>query len=204
MTEPNSAAMRRCSPEETGPVTMTLVFGIRAGKDQDFERALRALQASLRGARGYLGTEVVHDGARHEYTSILRFSSLDCMNAWEASGQREAWQRELSEILTGDAQVRYAHGIEFWFETPERPVRAPSPHKMALVFFTLVALISFPLSLFLSAYLPDLPRIGRILFSAAVQVTLLTYVIMPRVTRLLAFWLYAEPAPRKAKSSVPA
>ncbi len=180
---------------------MTLVFRVHAERERDFEQSLRALQRLLHAARGYLGTEVVHDGARHEYTSILRFDSLEHLNEWEASGERERFRRELGEVVIGDAEVRYAHGLEFWFEAPERPVRAPSQHKMALILFTMVSLISFPLSIFISTYLPEVPRIVRVMFAGATQVGLLTYVIMPRVTRLLAFWLFAEPAPQKAKGS---
>ncbi len=183
---------------------MTLVFRVHGEREPDFEQALRELQSSLRAARGYRGTEVVHDGSRHEYTSILRFDSLDCMNAWEGSGERAAWQRELGDVIIGEAEVRYAHGLEFWFETPERTVRAPSPHKMALILFSMVTLISLPLSIFISTYLGDLPRIVRSMFGAATQVGLLTYVIMPRATRLLSFWLFPDAAPQKAKSSAAA
>ena len=58
-----------------------------------------------------------------------------------------------------------------------------------------VALVSFPLSMFISTHLGSAPRLVRVLFGTAVQVGLLNYVLMPRVTRLLAAWLYKELEP---------
>jgi antibiotic biosynthesis monooxygenase (ABM) superfamily enzyme len=38
------------------------------------------------------------------------------------------------------------------------------------------------------------PRLVRAFVGATLQVLLLTYVIMPRITRLLARWLYPRPS----------
>jgi antibiotic biosynthesis monooxygenase (ABM) superfamily enzyme len=37
-----------------------------------------------------------------------------------------------------------------------------------------------------------LPTLARTLVFTAVMVTLMTYVVMPRMTRLFAFWLYPD------------
>ena len=49
--------------------------------------------------------------------------------------------------------------------------------------------------MFISTHLGSAPRLVRVLFGTAVQVGLLNYVLMPRVTRLLAAWLYKELEP---------
>jgi antibiotic biosynthesis monooxygenase (ABM) superfamily enzyme len=67
---------------------------------------------------------------------------------------------------------------------------APPRYKMALVtwlaVFPVVAVI---FSLF-GQWLSLLPTLVRTLVFTVVMVMLMTYVIMPRMTRLFAFWLY--------------
>jgi hypothetical protein len=187
--------MTLCTPETTGAVTVTFIRGVRAGREREYEAALKELQVRLHAVPGYLGTDVVHDATLRRYTSIVRFDSLAHQRTWEASGQREAWQRELTDIVTGDAEVRHAEGLEFWFLAPEHPAKAPSRHKMAIILLVVVTIVSLPLSAVITTYLGDQPRILRVLVSASVQVGLLNYVLMPRITRLLSGWLYAEPSP---------
>ncbi len=174
---------------------MTFIRGVRAGRESEYEAALKELQGRLHVVPGYLGTDVVHDASAHQYTSIVRFDSLAHLHAWEASGQHGEWQRSLGDIVTGDAEVRYAEGLDFWFLAPEHPAKVPSRHKMALILLVVVTIVSLPLSVIITTYLGQEPRIYRVLVSASVQVGLLNYVLMPRITRLLAPWLYAEPSP---------
>jgi len=151
-------------------VTVTFIRSVRAGREREYEEALKELHGQLHVVPGYLGVDVVHDHAAHRYTSIARFETLAQLRSWEASGQREEWQRGLGDIVIGDAEVRHAEGFEFWFMTPEQPMRAPSRHKMALTLLVVVALVSFPLSVFISTYLGSEPRLVRVLFGTAVQV----------------------------------
>jgi antibiotic biosynthesis monooxygenase (ABM) superfamily enzyme len=186
--------MRACTSEETGPVTVVFVRRVRAGKEPDYESHLKVLHHQLQGVTGYLGTDVVRDAVAHEYVSVVRFDSLANLSAWEASGQRERWQLDLDGIVDGDARVRRCQGLEFWFEGPSSAVNPPSKHKMALVLVVLVTSMSFAFTPVILHYLAGEPRLLRAFVSALLQVTLLTYVIMPRVTRALAFWLFDEPA----------
>ena len=195
--------VRPCTASTTGAVTLVVARRVLPGREAEYERLLRVLHQQVHGTQGYLGTEVVHNSAEHEYVSIVRFDSLANLRAWEASGQRERWQVELDGIVTGDATVRHAEGLEFWFESTEPSVRAPSRHKMALVLVVVVAALSMVLVPLIARLVGHAPRFIRVTIGAIVQVVLLTYVIMPRVTRLLAFWLFPSAAPRRDAVSAP-
>jgi antibiotic biosynthesis monooxygenase (ABM) superfamily enzyme len=59
---------------------------------------------------------------------------------------------------------------------------------LLFVVFTLVLLLNF----FLSPLIGDWPLWARVFISVFCQVMLMTYVVMPRVTRLLKSWLFGE------------
>ena len=195
--------IRPCTASMTGPVTLVVARRVLPGREADYERQLRVLQQQVHGTEGYLGTEVVHNGAAREYVSIVRFDSLSNLRAWEASGQRQRWQVALDGIVAGDATVRHAEGLEFWFESPQPSVRAPSRNKMALVLVVVVMALSMVLVPLVAYFVGDAPRVIRVTIGAILQVLLLNYVIMPRVTRVLAFWLFPSTQLKRDRSPPP-
>ena len=179
-------------------MSVTLVFRrvVRAGRGTDYERWLSALQQASRGAPGYVGVETIRPAdaaAVREYVSILRFDSYPALRAWEDSGLREEWLGRLPPgVVDGEAEVKRLEGLEFWFEPPGRSgAAAPSPHKMVVIIIPLVVLVVSAMTPLLRAALGDDRPFLRLLISATLQVSLMTYVIMPRVTRLLARWLFS-------------
>jgi antibiotic biosynthesis monooxygenase (ABM) superfamily enzyme len=180
-----------CAPVDTGSVTVAFVRRVRAGREREYERRLNELHQRVRDVPGYLGVSVVHDEDLHEYTSIVRFDSLASLKAWEASGMHVRWELGLEGVVEGPAEIRRVEGLEFWFTTPHHSgPHAPSRHKMAVVLVAVVTVLALVLGPLLTQYLGHAPRVVRAFIGATLQVVLLTYVIMPRVTRLLASWLY--------------
>ena len=68
----------------------------------------------------------------------------------------------------------------------------PPRYKMAVVtWLAVVPVVCVMFSIF-GQWLNLLPALLRTLVFAAVTVTLMTYVVMPRMTRLYSFWLYPD------------
>jgi hypothetical protein len=63
---------------------------------------------------------------------------------------------------------------------------------VAVTWLAVYPLITLILVLFGPTLLGPLPMLLHTLFLTAVMVTLMTYVIMPRMTRLFSFWLYPD------------
>ena len=125
--------------------------------------------------------------------NYLRFDHASNLHAWETSEERQRWLRKSRPLLDEKEKVHILTGLETWFTLPSKPGEpAPPRYKMAIVtwlaVFPLVALI---FSLF-GQWLNMLPTLLRTLVFTAVIVTLMTYVIMPRMTRLFSFWLYPD------------
>jgi uncharacterized protein len=92
-------------------------------------------------------------------------------------------------------------GLETWFTLPGQPGAAPPPaYKMALLtWITIFPLITAIVAI-TGPLLKDLPLAVRLGITSAPAVPLMTWVVMPRVTRLLHRWLYPE---HRAKETSP-
>ena len=173
-----------------GPVTLVISRRVKPGAEAAYEAWARDLQQASRGFPGYLGVGVLRPApGQREYTFVSRFESPEAARAWDAEVRRVWLPRAPADAFDADADVRHEEGVEFWFTAPDAPgVAQPVRWKMALVLTFVVAglivLIS-PASRAMAAW----PLPARALVIAAIQVLLMTYVVMPRVTRWLGRWV---------------
>jgi hypothetical protein len=181
------------STDQTGPVTVSIARKIVSGREADYEEWLKTLSAEAVEFPGHMGVNVIRPPAgSREYVTIFRFDSYENSKAWEDSAIRKEWLERLDGIVEGEAEVRQGTGLEFWFSLPELPVARPSPHKMAFVLLIVVFVLVSTIRSVLSIYAAEWPMLGQVFVSVSCQVMLMTYVIMPRVTRLLQGWLYGH------------
>ena len=122
-------------------------------------------------------------------SECLRFDHASVLQALETSEERQRWLRKSRPLLQEEEEVHVLTSLETWFTFPSEPGEpAPPRYKMALVtwlaVFPVVAVI---FSLF-DQWLNLLPTLVRTLIFTAVMVTLMTYVIMLRMTCLFS-WL---------------
>ncbi len=184
------------------PVTVVVRRRPLPGREADFEASLRDLVARLEQAPGHRGTGIVRPTAgQRDYTLVARFDSAEQAAEWEASGVRAEWLDVVEPFSDGQPLIERQPGLEFWFTPPESPVlRQPPRWKMAVL--TVLAL--FPVSLTFAALLaPHLsawPLMLRTLLSAVLIVTVMTYLVMPLITRAFAGWLRGA-APEEARQS---
>jgi antibiotic biosynthesis monooxygenase (ABM) superfamily enzyme len=176
-----------------GPVTLIFSRKVRRGREAEYKAWVAGVQRASRQVAGFLGASTMGPGAAgNDYVSIVRFDTLDHLRLWEESELRREWLAKLPpDTVDGEAVTRRLDGLEFWFTAPgvATPV-APSPHKMALVLLVIVFALVALLTPLVRAALGDVPQLVRSAVMVTLQVGLMTYVIMPRVTRLLAGWLF--------------
>jgi uncharacterized protein len=178
------------------PVTAVASRRVKPGREAEFEEWVMGILAAANEFPGYLGSEVLRpsdDPDDDEYKIVFRFDHASNLHAWETSEERKRWLRRSRPLLHEKEEVHVLTGLETWFTLPSKPGEpAPPRYKMAIVtwlaVFPVVAVI---FSLF-GQWLNLLPTLVRTLVFTAVMVTLMTYVIMPRMTRLFSFWLYPD------------
>ena len=174
------------------PVTVVVTRRVRDGHRDAYEAWLRALLDEAKTLSGYLGAEILRPvGASRDYTSVFRFATVEDLRAFEASELRRSALEAVVPHVEGDPAWRELTGLELFFEPPpDTVVPQPSRLRMALVLVVVVYLLVLSIGSAVSVVLADLPAQARLLITIAIEVFLLTYVLMPRLTRWLARWIY--------------
>jgi antibiotic biosynthesis monooxygenase (ABM) superfamily enzyme len=98
---------------------------------------------------------------------------------------------EAAPIFAADAVWDRMTGLEFWFDPPPgTKLPQPSPHRMALVLIAVVSVLVLGLNLVIGPVIAGWPLVLRVLVLVTIQVALMTYVIMPRLTPRIARFVY--------------
>lgn len=193
MTVPTTDDLLDCPPGQECPVTVSVARKVKVGKEAEYEDWLRGVTAASRQFRGHQGSNVLRpsDATKGEYVIIYHFDTYAHAQAWEESAEREAWVARLPDLVEGEATRKHVTGLEFWFDLPSVPVAAkPVQYKMAMTLAVVVYSMVMLLSTILGPLIRDWPFWGKLLVVVPIQVTLMTYVVMPRVTQLLKHWLF--------------
>lgn len=98
-------------------------------------------------------------------------------------------------MADSENEIRRVPGLD-WF-TPDRSTPTPPRYKMAIVLTGVIFVLSGIFTPIVKALFKGLPPILSQLITVAIQVVLLTYVILPRLTKLLSRWLFATPSPKR-------
>lgn len=186
----------RASDDETGldhSVAIVLTRQVPEGSIAAFETVLHQLLA-LAGTRpGHVHGDVLRGpviAGQRAYHVIYRFENPESLIAWESSPERAALVQQ-AEALVARADRQELHGLEAWFDLPPGP-GAPLPpprRKMALLsWFGAWPLVSLALWL-LAPHLSFLPLLGRTAIMVGLLIALMTWVVMPRLSKLAGPWL---------------
>lgn len=174
------------------PVTIVVRRKVKPGREADYEAWLtRLTDGAASQFPGYLGAEFHRPGADGAYRSIFRFDGIEHLDAFERSDFRAGMLAEAEPLFAADAAWERLTGLEFWFDPPAgTKVPQPSPHRMALVLIAVVFCLVLILNLVLGSFMTGWPLALRVLATVTIQVGLMTYVIMPRLTPLIARFIY--------------
>jgi len=174
-------------------VTFIIQHRVRTANRERYEAWLRDVGREAERYSGHLGTNVIRPpDDRGQYTIIIRFDRYEHLRDWVESDTRRDFIRRVEPILEGGDRIEIKSGLDFWFTPPG--VRAPNRFTQFLLTFSAI----YPLTLLVPAGLAPAieawPLLGNLLISrflvAGVIVWLMVYVIMPRLTRAVADWLY--------------
>ncbi|WP_404790690.1 antibiotic biosynthesis monooxygenase [Altericista sp. CCNU0014] len=181
--------------EENGPVTAVISHVVRPGREHGYEAWFHGIAADARKFKGYLGVSAIHpqDHAHPEYVVILKFDCYDNLKIWLESDVRRDWIERLQPLIERPEDIQTLTGLEVWFTLPDKPMTAPPPrYKMSILTALAVFAVSQVLGLVLTPALIDLHFLVRSFVLTMVTVFILTYLVMPRVTRLFYGWLYPK------------
>lgn len=175
------------------PVTVVVSRRVLPGRETAYEAWLHDLVEQAAGFPGYLGTQIQRPAASgpREYTSVFRFDSVENLRAFEESDLRRGALERVSELVESDAIWERHTGLELWFSAPPGTVvPQPSRFRMAIVLTVVVYGLVLSIGSGVKLVLADVPASARLLITIVLEVALMTYVLMPWITRRLAGWIY--------------
>jgi uncharacterized protein len=179
--------------DAAGPVTTAVTRRVKPGHEAAYEAFLSGISNAAQAFPGHLGVEVFRPtpGQGGEYRTVYRFDSAAHLRGWLESAERAAWLQQAEPHVAGPMRTQILTGLEGWFTLPTQPGVPPPPrYKMAVLTWVTI----FPLiTLVVVATAPlvgSLPLVARLGVTTGVTVPLMTWVVMPRMTRLLHRWLY--------------
>ena len=173
------------------PIHIAITRRVRAGCEAQFQQALREFLQTSFGHGGVQGASMLTPppgSDSREYGILRSFANEADRDAFYDSPMFKAWDERAKTLTEGEPVYRQLHGLEAWFRSPHNP---PPRWKMAVATFLGVFPVAMVLNLTLGPVIRSLPfLISNAVFNACV-VALLTWVVMPLVTRILHRWLQA-------------
>lgn len=182
------------------PVTVDVLQRVKPGCEMAFEQVLTDLIAAARSFEGHLGVNVFRGSTNSEYRIVFKFDCMSHLKQWEASPIRQQLLKRASQLTIDAGQISILTGLETWFTLPTQPGLPPPPrYKMVILSGSAIFILLNIATAFVVPVLLPLPALLRTLIVVLLIVSLMTYVVMPRLTKLFAGWLYPKLRPRSMK-----
>ncbi len=187
--------MAQTSPPAPDPVStpgsVTRIARRRAlpGHEAAYEALVREMFRAMSRHPGFLGADLLPpDAPGGHYQVVVNFSDEEALARWDASADRAEVHARMRDHAEGEPEHRRLSGLEAWFEPAVVPATMHPPrHRMALVtWLGIWPTASFFLWL-VAPWLADLglPFLGLTLVNTGLITVAMTYLVMPRLTRVL-------------------
>ena len=167
---------------------------VRPERLREYEEWSAGISAAALKAEGFRARQVIEPRDRDhlEYLIVLKFDSLEKLDRWHNSAECRDWLSRGSELFEQRTQHDPGEGVELWYSSPDDTVAKPPFWKQV----ALGVLAVYP-SIILLRFLTT-PILGpmnlhpdvNLLISVALLSCLLTWPLMPWLTRVLRPWLY--------------
>jgi antibiotic biosynthesis monooxygenase (ABM) superfamily enzyme len=174
-------------------VTAVITHRVRPGREAGHEEWIKGIAADARCFEGYLGAHILRPqlGLSSDHVIVVEFATGAQLDTWMQSETRKAWIDRVQPLILEPESIKVLTGLEPWFQLPGQPSRpAPKRYKQALLVWVAVAGISLLVTPHVAALLAFLPAFLRVLLNAGITVLLLTYWVMPFLTRCFRSWLF--------------
>lgn len=179
--------------DKTQHVTAVITHRVKSGRAEGYEEWIKGIAADARQFEGHLGVNILRPqpGAASDYVIVLQFDACPHLDAWLNSDVRKGWIERVQPLIQAQESVQILTGLEGWFQLPQQATSpVPKRYKQAILVWVGVMMVSLLVHPLFAPVLQYLPWLLRVAVSVAVTVILLSYVIMPRLTRWFKGWLF--------------
>ncbi len=179
------------------PVTLVISKVVKPNKNDAYEVWAKGINKVIKRFDGFIGVDVIRprDHSHNEYVVIIRFDNIDALNKWQASAICRSWLSNAQDLIETQSKYQKSDDLEFWFTLPDQNVDLATPQNPPYYKKVVVGILSvYPLimlsNIFVAPYTTELPYLLRVLVSVIVISSLMSYPMIPWISKLLGFWLY--------------
>ena len=178
--------MVQVANERADPVTVAVSRHVIPGREAAFAEWAQGISADAARFPGHLGAGHIRPAhADGEHTIVYRFDTREHFDAWQESEQRRQWMEASRDLIVGEPRVQMATGLEYWFTDPSCDVgHPPRAWKQALLtwlgLYPTVLVVAYTVGILIAGW----PLPARSVVTTALSVLLMTWVVMPVVTRV--------------------
>ncbi|MFF2809225.1 antibiotic biosynthesis monooxygenase [Streptomyces sp. NPDC058000] len=175
-------------------VTAVIAHEVRPDQEQDFVRWQDKVLAAQRAFPGFMGSELFRPvkDVQGKWVAVFRFDNRQHLDAWLESPAREKLLDEgRAFFVSYDVRkVGSAFGSWFRFDTSSEEGAPPNWKQAMSVLLALYPTVKV-LDLTVGSYFDALGMPGylSLFLSNVLSVSILTWLLLPLLNRLLAFWL---------------
>jgi uncharacterized protein len=150
----------------------------------------RRIVSAARQYEGNIAATVVGPDQSGEYRVVHHFRDQATLESWLSSAQRAVLLQEAEPLLEARPAVERT-GLETWFRLPSdgRVIVAPPRWKMWLTSVLAIYPLVLAFLAWVNPHIKGWPLAVRAAVLPLVLLSLMTYLVMPNVTRLLRPWL---------------
>ena len=187
----------------SNPVTVIVKRIAKKDKINEFEEWLSGISKEFSKHDGSMGIDIIRPAnsnkTKSEYVIIFRFKTYDNLEKWEKSAIRNEWLQKSWELSEAHYDVQKLTGLEFWFtpylkdgSSSRVPINPPPRYKMVIVTIPVISILLLTLvpQIRILTEMLSIPYVIGLVIAIIILVLLMTYVIMPLLTKLLRSWLY--------------
>ena len=180
-------------------VTAVVSHEVRPGREQSFVRWQERTQRAQEKSPGFMGFELLKPvpGIQEKWVALVRFDTQEHLDEWLESDSRKKLLEEGGDHFSNFEVHKIRSAFSGWFRSGEGTAAEIPPNwKQAMS----VLLALYPTVMVLNLTVgKEFQRAGivgyvALFISNALSVSILTWLLMPMVNKVLAFWLLPERA----------
>lgn len=185
---------------DTDVVTVVVSHVVDPADEDEFLAWQQQVTDAERRYPGFLGAELFRPvpGMQREWTALYRYDSDEHVDGWLQSAERRHLLAQGRRFQDFELR-RISSPFGSWFAPPGEAGEGAAPAQWKTALSVLAGL--YPtvvlLTLAISEIWSSAPLWASLLLGNVLSVSLLTWVVMPVVTRALRSWLAPGPLPRR-------
>ena len=179
----------------SNPVTIVRTHFVKPGFKDKFEEEIISLSKILSQYPGYLGVNFFRplDPADGDYRVVIKFRTENEHKSWRASDDYKRWEVIEKKMTVAPPRTYKIDGLETWFTLPgNRVMKPPKKERQYFVIWLAIWPVISVLGPVEAVIFGDLPYILQKMIDVAILAFLMTYIVMPFMTKLFRKFLYPE------------